>query len=76
MWNNQKRGIGDLEKWTIWLSLTVGAVAVSYFWIDRPIALFVHSQLQGVNLFEQLPHVPESRVKPDQVKPALACSGD
>jgi membrane-associated phospholipid phosphatase len=58
MWNNQKRGIGDLEKWTIWLSLTVGAVAVSYFWIDRPIALFVHSQLQGVNLFEQLTLIP------------------
>jgi membrane-associated phospholipid phosphatase len=57
--NHRKGRIGDLENWAIWLVLTAGAVAVSYFWIDRPIALFVHSRLQGINLFEQLTLIPD-----------------
>ena len=45
-------------KWGIWFVLTGVAVTVSYLWFDRPIALFVHDRLQGVNVFALVPHVP------------------
>ncbi|HEY7298956.1 MAG TPA: phosphatase PAP2 family protein [Xanthobacteraceae bacterium] len=55
----RKHRIGDLEKWAIWLVLTAVAVAVSYFWIDRRVALIVHGQLRGINLFEKLTLIPD-----------------
>ncbi len=47
------------QKWAIWFVLNVTAVTVSYIWLDRPIALFVHDRLQGVNLFALLTHIPD-----------------
>jgi membrane-associated phospholipid phosphatase len=32
---------------------------VSYFWLDRPIALFSHEQLHRYNLFAKLTYIPE-----------------
>ena len=47
-----------IQKWGIWLVVTVSAVTVSYFWLDRPIALFVHRSLQGFNAFVLLTYIP------------------
>jgi membrane-associated phospholipid phosphatase len=48
-----------MQKWSIGFLLTVFAVAVSYVWLDRPIALFTHAQLARYGLFEKLTHIPE-----------------
>jgi membrane-associated phospholipid phosphatase len=47
-----------IQKWGIWLVVTVSAVTVSYLWLDRPIALFVHRSLQGFNAFVLLTYIP------------------
>jgi membrane-associated phospholipid phosphatase len=47
------------QKWLLSFAGTVVAVAVSYAWLDRPIALFAHEQLKQYNLFELLTHIPE-----------------
>jgi len=47
-----------IQKWGTWLVVTVSAVTVSYFWLDRPIALFVHRSLQGFNAFVLLTYIP------------------
>jgi len=51
--------MSGIQKWAIWFVLTATAVTVSHFWLDRPIALFVHDRLQGVNPFALLTLVPE-----------------
>jgi membrane-associated phospholipid phosphatase len=48
-----------MQKLSIGFLLTVFAVAVSYAWLDRPIALFAHAQLARYGLFEKLTHIPE-----------------
>jgi membrane-associated phospholipid phosphatase len=48
-----------MQKLSIGFLLTVFAVAVSYAWLDRPIALFGHAQLARYGLFEKLTHIPE-----------------
>jgi hypothetical protein len=47
-----------IQKWGIWLLVTASAVTVSYFWLDRPIALFVHRSLQGFDAFALLTYIP------------------
>ena len=48
-----------LQKWLLGFALTSGGVIVSYEWLDRPIALFVHAQLAQYNLFAKLTYIPE-----------------
>lgn len=49
----------DVRRWAIWFAATTIAVAVSYAWLDRPIALFAHAQLQHYDIFRRLTHIPE-----------------
>src|SRR5713101_5490079 len=48
-----------MQKWSIEFFLMVLAVVVSYVWLDRPIALFVHDQFQHFDLFRKLTYIPE-----------------
>jgi membrane-associated phospholipid phosphatase len=47
------------KKWLIALAVTVVAVAISYQWLDRPIAFFAHSELAHNKLFAELPKISE-----------------
>lgn len=47
------------RNWLVAFLLMVAAVAASYTWLDRPIALFAHAQTQQFALFEKLTHIPE-----------------
>jgi membrane-associated phospholipid phosphatase len=47
------------QKWLMWLGITASAEAVSYFWLDRPIALFAHEHLHQYDLFAKLTYIPE-----------------
>src|SRR5271157_1252998 len=48
-----------MQKWSIGFLLSVGFVAGSYVWLDRPIALFVHDQFQHFDLFRVLTYIPD-----------------
>ena len=48
-----------VSRWSLALVLTALAVAASYLWLDRPIALFVHDRLHGYVLFPALTRIPE-----------------
>ncbi|MGH6683513.1 MAG: phosphatase PAP2 family protein, partial [Pseudolabrys sp.] len=41
------------------LLLTAVAVVICYLWLDRPLALFVHSQAAHRETFERLTHIPD-----------------
>jgi membrane-associated phospholipid phosphatase len=47
-----------IVKWTYALLLTVAAITVSYLWLDRPIAYFIHDTLRH-KVFEQITRIPE-----------------
>lgn len=49
------------QRWLGALVLVVLAVAVSYAWLDRPIATWVHGHLahQGQRIFAPLTHIPD-----------------
>jgi membrane-associated phospholipid phosphatase len=46
-------------KWAIALVLTALAVAISYEWLDRPIAYFMHAHFHNEPLFTRLTFIPE-----------------
>jgi membrane-associated phospholipid phosphatase len=48
-----------IQQWLLSLVVTALAVVISYLWIDRPIALFVHVHLPHHEAFAQLTHIPE-----------------
>jgi membrane-associated phospholipid phosphatase len=50
-----------IKRWLAALLLTALAVAISYQWLDRPLALFAHSLFaaQRHTLFEPLTHIPD-----------------
>jgi membrane-associated phospholipid phosphatase len=48
-----------VQTWAIWFILMVAAVTASYLWLDRPIAIFVHERLKGVNAFALVTHIPD-----------------
>lgn len=50
--------MNPMQKWGIWLLITASAVVVSYFWLDRPIAVLVHRSLHGFNTFALLTYIP------------------
>jgi membrane-associated phospholipid phosphatase len=49
-----------LRNWSLGFLGTVIAVAVSYVWLDRPIAYLAHDELQGFHLFQKLTLIPEA----------------
>jgi len=52
----------QLQKWSVGFALTVAAVAVSYLWLDQPIAFFAHSRLVHAPIFAKLTSLPEPLV--------------
>ncbi len=46
-------------RWAIALALTALAVAISYQWLDRPIAYFAHAHFHNEPLFTRLTLIPE-----------------
>jgi membrane-associated phospholipid phosphatase len=48
-----------LRRWLIWLLLTAVAVAISYLWIDRPLALLAHANNEHRESFANLTHIPD-----------------
>jgi membrane-associated phospholipid phosphatase len=48
-----------IQQWLLSLVVTAFVVIISYLWIDRPIALFVHGHISGHEAFAQLTHIPE-----------------
>ena len=51
--------VSRMKKWLIALAVVVAAVAISYAWLDRPIAFFAHGELAHNKLFAQLPKISE-----------------
>jgi membrane-associated phospholipid phosphatase len=47
------------RNWTLGFLGTAAAVAASYLWLDRPIALLAHAEFQHHNLFQKLTLIPE-----------------
>ena len=45
--------------WLIALALTAAFCAASYAWFDRPIAFFMHNELEQPALLAQLPRISE-----------------
>jgi membrane-associated phospholipid phosphatase len=57
-----RSGVQPMTRARNWLIATLAmvvAVAVSYAWLDRPIALFAHALTRGFALFEKLTFIPE-----------------
>jgi membrane-associated phospholipid phosphatase len=46
-------------KWAISFALVIVAVALSYVWLDRPIAVYVHAEFHGVKALPWLTFIPE-----------------
>jgi membrane-associated phospholipid phosphatase len=51
----------SIFQWLVGLMATVAAIAVSFQWLDRPIALIVHNHLghPHFGFFEWLTHIPD-----------------
>ncbi len=49
-----------LQRWLLILALVTVAVVVSFFWVDRPLALFIHNQLPHNSraLVQPLTYIP------------------
>jgi len=60
----QRYDLISLRQWLLVLALTVVAVVISFYWLDRPIALFVHNQLpHGTRKVAQpLTYIPDPLV--------------
>src|SRR5579872_3312584 len=48
-----------IQRWLLSLLATAAAVAVSYFWLDRPVAQLVHDMFAHHEAFERLTHIPD-----------------
>jgi len=53
----QQRYAG-LRNWCIWLAITAAGVIASYFWLDRPVAFFVHRNVADKIIFVWLHRIP------------------
>lgn len=51
-----------IQQWLLSLVATAVAVAVSYVWLDRPIALMMHREFPHPDAFEKLTHIPDPLV--------------
>jgi membrane-associated phospholipid phosphatase len=54
--------MNGLRNWGLGFLGTAIAVTVSYLWLDRPIALLAHAELQRFHLFEKLTLIPDALV--------------
>jgi membrane-associated phospholipid phosphatase len=52
--------MSGLRLWALGLAATVAAVVICYYWLDRPIALFVHAHGYHHHLFRRLTRIPEA----------------
>lgn len=48
-----------LQKWSIAFALTALVIAITFAWLDIPIAFFAHDQLKQFGLFARLTRIPE-----------------
>jgi len=46
-------------KWTVSFAVMIAVVALSYEWLDRPIAVYVHAEFHGVKALPWLTFIPE-----------------
>jgi membrane-associated phospholipid phosphatase len=51
--------MSSCTKWAASFALMIVAVALSYVWLDRPIAVYVHGEFQGVKALPWLTFIPE-----------------
>ena len=51
--------MGNLQKWIVSLALITIAVSVSFEWLDRPIAFYVHDHVSKYEIFSRLTQLPE-----------------
>ncbi|MGC1466157.1 MAG: phosphatase PAP2 family protein [Pseudolabrys sp.] len=51
-----------MQRWLVSLAATALAVAISYVWLDRPIALMMHREFPHPDAFEKLTHIPDPLV--------------
>jgi membrane-associated phospholipid phosphatase len=58
----ERTAMTSIRNWTLGFIGTAIMVAVSYVWLDRPIALFVHARLQGYDLFEKVAYIPDALI--------------
>jgi membrane-associated phospholipid phosphatase len=54
--------MSGIRLWAVGLVATIVMVAVSYQWLDRPIALFAHGYFQQADLFRKLTFIPDAMV--------------
>ena len=48
-----------MQRWLLTLFATSAAVLASYFWLDRPVASWMHSQFPQHEAFVALTHIPD-----------------
>jgi membrane-associated phospholipid phosphatase len=58
----ERAAMRGVRNWTLGFIGTAIMVVVSYLWLDRPIALFVHARLQGYDLFEKVTYIPDALI--------------
>jgi membrane-associated phospholipid phosphatase len=46
-------------KWTVSFAIVIALVALSYEWLDRPIAVYAHAEFHGVKALPWLTFIPE-----------------
>jgi membrane-associated phospholipid phosphatase len=51
--------MSSCTKWAASFAVMIVAVAVSYVWLDRPIAVYVHAEFHGVKALPWLTFIPE-----------------
>src|SRR5262245_8784576 len=50
----------DRQKWAIALLIWLLCITASFLWVDRPVALFVHDELEGYrNIFDVAARLPK-----------------
>ncbi|HXW27899.1 MAG TPA: hypothetical protein VEK55_00940, partial [Xanthobacteraceae bacterium] len=51
--------MSSCTKWALSFVIMIVAVALSYAWLDRPIAIYVHGEFHGVKALPWLTFIPE-----------------
>src|SRR5438132_8736086 len=51
--------MSDLQRWLLSLAATAVFVLVSYQWIDRPIAFYMHEHVRHYPMFGKMTQLPE-----------------
>jgi membrane-associated phospholipid phosphatase len=51
--------MSSATKWTVSLAIMIAVVVLSYEWLDRPIAVYVHAEFHGVKALPWLTFIPQ-----------------